>query len=59
MLTNAPADDMGDTPLHLAASHGNAEVAKLLILAGADPSIKNKARLLLPVNLIYYWFSGI
>jgi ankyrin repeat protein len=51
MLANAPADDMGDTPLHLAASHGNAEVAKLLILAGADPSIKNKARLLLPVNL--------
>ncbi|HEY6564123.1 MAG TPA: peroxidase family protein [Pirellulaceae bacterium] len=36
-------DWMGDTPLHDAARFGHREVARLLISAGADPSVKNNA----------------
>lgn len=32
---------MGDTPLHLAAHHGHLEVARLLLSAGADISLRN------------------
>ena len=34
-------DSKGDTPLHVAALHGNAEVAEALIAAGADVNAKN------------------
>ena len=38
----------GETALHLAASHGQAEAAIALVLAGADPSARTFARALLP-----------
>ena len=33
----------GNTPLHWAALNGHLEAVKLLVAAGADPSIKNNA----------------
>jgi len=38
--TNLP-DRNGDTPLHLAASSGNAVTVRLLLEHGADPSLVN------------------
>ena len=37
----AAKDNNGDTPLHLAALHGQLEVAQLLLEAGADVNAKN------------------
>ena len=38
-------DYAGDTPLHDAAAHGHEDVAKILVAAGANTSIRNKAGL--------------
>jgi len=35
-------DDNGNTPLHIASLIGNAEVARILVVAGADINVKNK-----------------
>jgi ankyrin repeat protein len=34
-------DGSGVTPLHVAARHGHADVVRLLLAAGADPSIRD------------------
>ena len=34
---------MGDTPLHVAASHGHLNIVNLLLESGCDPTIKNYA----------------
>ena len=34
---------MGDTPLHIAASHGHLEVVKILLEAGANVNAKNNS----------------
>jgi ankyrin repeat protein len=34
-------DDHGDTPLHLCASNGYFDICKILLIAGADPLIRN------------------
>jgi ankyrin repeat protein len=44
-------DNLGDTPLHVAALHGNVEVAKALIEAGADVNAKNSYPPFLPADL--------
>jgi len=36
-----PHWDAEVTPLHLAASHGDAETVRVLLAAGADPSIRD------------------
>ena len=38
---NTP-DKQGNTPLHIAALHGNEKIVKKLVFAGADPTIKNR-----------------
>lgn len=39
LQTNAsPKDNAGYTPLHVACSRGHLEIAKLLLLYGANPS---------------------
>ena len=40
-LTDA-INKRGDTPLHIAAKHGDVRALRLLLGAGADPTIKNK-----------------
>lgn len=37
---------MGDSPLHIAASHGHLETVKLLLEFGADTSLRNNDKLL-------------
>lgn len=44
-------DNNGDTPLHLAALHGQYKVAQALIAAGADVNIKNSYPPFLPDDL--------
>jgi len=44
-------DNLGDTPLHVAALHGNVDVAKALIDAGADVNAKNNYPPFLPGDL--------
>jgi len=44
-------DNLGDTPLHTAALHGNVEVAKALIDAGADVNAKNNYAPFLPDDM--------
>ena len=44
-------DNLGDTPLHVAALHGNADVAKALIDAGADVNAKDNYAPFLPDDL--------
>jgi ankyrin repeat protein len=39
-VVNEP-DEIGSTPLHVAASHGSKECVILLLDAGADKTIKN------------------
>ena len=34
---------MGDTPLHIAAIHGHLNVVNLLLEAGSDTTLRNKA----------------
>ena len=36
-----PADNSGDTPLHIAASLGQTEVVQALLDAGADPNARS------------------
>ena len=36
-----PHWDADVTPLHLAAAHGHADVVRLLLAAGAEPSIRD------------------
>ena len=44
-------DNLGDTPLHVAALHGNVDVAKALIDAGADVNAKNSYAPFMPDDL--------
>ncbi|MGA3048582.1 MAG: ankyrin repeat domain-containing protein [Terracidiphilus sp.] len=44
-------DSMGDTPLHLAALHGELAVAQALVAAGADVNVKNLAGPFTPGDL--------
>jgi ankyrin repeat protein len=44
-------DDMGDTPLHVAALHGEVAVAQALIAASADVNVKNSAGPFTPDDL--------
>ena len=47
-------DNMGNTPLHVAALHGNLEVAQALIAAGADVNAKNNMAPFVPDDLWPY-----
>lgn len=51
-LSKNSLNDMGNTPLHLAARQGNTSAIQFLIQRGADPSIKNnKGQIALDVAL--------
>lgn len=43
-------NELGDTPLHMAAAAGRADMVRELLKAGADPTVKNRAGRL-PVEL--------
>jgi ankyrin repeat protein len=47
-------DNLGDTPLHVAALHGQLEVAQVLIAAGADVNAKNNYAPFTPGDLWPY-----
>jgi ankyrin repeat protein len=47
-------DNLGDTPLHVAALHGQVEVAQALIAAGADVNAKNNYAPFTPGDLWPY-----
>lgn len=42
-ILNAKDINQGFTALHDAAQRGHVEIAKLLLLAGANPAVENKA----------------
>ena len=43
MPTSVAQDIDGDTPLHCTAINGQLECARLLLIAGANPAIKNSS----------------
>jgi ankyrin repeat protein len=47
-------DNMGDTPLHVAALHGQLEVVQVLLAAGADVNAKNNYAPFIPDDLWPY-----
>ncbi|CAB0030122.1 unnamed protein product [Trichogramma brassicae] len=51
-------DNEGNTPLHVATSHGNAEVVKLMLRLGADPNSVN-AKGLTPLHIIAKLGRGV
>lgn len=51
-------DGNGDTPLHLAALHGEYSVAEALIAAGADVNVKNSYPPFLPEDLGQFFQSS-
>ncbi len=44
-----------NTPLHIATQYGNAEICKLLMEKGADPSIRNRNGLT-PTDILKTWY---
>ena len=52
------ANKKGFSPLHLACQNGHNQSCRELLLAGAEPDVRNLVRPSLPTEPIPYLFSG-